>query len=463
MSFERTRSQGNMAANPGYTYQLKAACGSWGSPVQVSIPGFSLGSSRVMTDVVDPEFFSKKNRGEVVFSPMNFTEVNAVLAPNGFFQYRAGPVGCGGYQDYAEGVNSRSAPDYHFAFTWGAYTGGGARYVDMLSASDMNAAIVEASTKAQSERGKAAANMFETIGELHQVYRLLPGLFEQMQIILRRDGLFLRTHNGQALVTRETNSAGGTAKRYKTRAVLGKAGAVSGLYLMARYGIGPIISDINTILKAGDKAIGKLRRTSRGSILLAASDQLNLSAPLGNVRFDAVLSRSDSYSVRAMALDEVDVTAALNRGFGLKEYLTAPWELFPLSFVWDWFINVQDYLRALVPLLGIHPLGSCYTVERNQMVSLSMLGQTGIGGGLEVVASDRGTATVTTNRKQRTVGLPTAGLVVKSDFRFDHVTRSLDAAALTHMRFARVLDNIAKSLGPQDNPSIGRLLRSRDR
>jgi len=217
---------------------------------------------------------------------------------------------------------------------------------------------------------------------------------------------------------------------------------------MYRYGIGPLISDVNTILEAGNKAVGRLRRTARGNISLSASDQPAVSATFGNVRFDGLVTREDNLTVRAMSLDEVEVTAALNRGFGLKEYVTAPYELIPLSFVLDWFVNVQDYLRALVPALGVHPLGSCYTVERIQTVSLATLGQTGIAGGHEVLVQDTGTASVITTRKERYLGLPTAGVVVKSDFRFDHITRSLDALTLTHMHFVRHLDEIAKGLGP---------------
>jgi hypothetical protein len=130
-----------------------------------------------------------------------------------------------------------------------------------------------------------------------------------------------------------------------------------------------------------------------------------------------------------MSLDEFKVSQLMKQGVGFKDLLTLPWELVPFSFVFDWFVNVGDRLRAAVPTSGFKELGSCTTVTR--VDSVRGTAQTATpNAGYTIISYPSGSFDASYELKTRYAGLMAPRLVLKGDFRFSNIIRTLDALSL---------------------------------
>jgi hypothetical protein len=179
-----------------------------------------------------------------------------------------------------------------------------------------------------------------------------------------------------------------------------------------------------------EKKVGRVRKTSRAKILLESNLQQRV-VPYSNPAFTVKILEtvSDRVQIRAMSLDEHVLSEANNVGLTSKGLITLPWELVRYSFVLDWFLTVGDFLGAITPAFGWTQLGSCYVIRREQAVSINAL-DTIPGAGYVIDTPCSGGFTYLRDTRQRIVGLPAPGVVVRSDFRFSNLSRCLDAFAL---------------------------------
>jgi hypothetical protein len=200
-------------------------------------------------------------------------------------------------------------------------------------------------------------------------------------------------------------------------------------WLQYRYGVRPLIKDIVGIFEGLEQKVGVMRVTTRaqGEISRNAESTHTYDA-LPGVLLTYGIQKTDVVKVRAMSLDEYFVSRSERIGFTGKGLLTVPWELVPYSFVADWFVNLGDYLNALVPLPSLKQLGSCLTTERIVQNIYSPL-FTDCGPTYNVVGSVTGLLVSSVRTKVRSSLLP-AGIVVRNDFRFEDATRLADSAAL---------------------------------
>jgi len=98
----------------------------------------------------------------------------------------------------------------------------------------------------------------------------------------------------------------------------------------------------------------------------------------------------------------------------------------------DWFANIGDFISAMTPTLNLNQLGSCIVTERsivNQFIGSNFSLKYPLTQTISTPPGDI-SCDLVYNSKGRSVGLVPPGLVIKSDFRFDHATRALDALAL---------------------------------
>jgi hypothetical protein len=281
--------------------------------------------------------------------------------------------------------------------------------------SDINSLITEVSTSVLAKRGRADNNLFESVAE----YRQTADLLLKPQKTLND---FLDTFSSRIS---------------KLRRLKGAASA----WLAYRYGIRPFISDVSGIIDGLGKNIGKRRVTYRSSGRISrSSTSVVTGIPLGIFGFSFSKQNTDSVSVRAMSLDEYVADLTSNVGFTTKDLITVPWELVPYSFVADWFANVGDVINALAPAPGYEQLGSCYVLEREfgnvwtcNNTSMSNPGYVWTGGsGSGVQFSSR------FKTRSRVATLPSPGLIIKNDFRFDKFTRVADGLSLISQKLTRL-------------------------
>lgn len=358
------------------------------------------GTTRRMSDLVIANFHRRRKAGEVFFSDM-YSDVRT-----------QGTAVAGGL--VVENTSSScSAPYTHFQ-RWEAVSVGHIlenhigltsdfeyKIPLVISDSDIQAAISEASTSCLNKRGRSSSNLYESAAEAHKALGLLDGILG----------------NALKVVSRKTEA-------------LARARDAGSAYLAYRYGLKPIMNDIEAVITGLDKKIGRVRSTSRGSVDLDGS---SVTATTYNLLGMSDVTVQHNFAeravIRATVLDEYIATLSSNIGFSDKGLATLPWELFPYSFVVDWFANVGEYIGALAPVFGVNQLGSCVTVERSISYagrctkSASISGRTVIS---PLVGSLSGSRVV----KYRYPGVSAPKLMIKSDFRLDSATRALDSLAL---------------------------------
>jgi hypothetical protein len=359
-----------------------------------------------MDDVVSPNFNTRVSRGEVFFNPMNHTRHEVSSEGQGYHQVFNTSVNCSGTPRFKE--QRREGDLAGWLVVQNLYGGMVPEALSTFSTQDLGAAITEVSTRVLADRGTSDSNLFESVAQLDQALGLQHDLLKEAQRLV---DAARRTKIGRA------------------------AKSAASLYLAYRYGIKPIMSDLNALRKGMDTEIKKTRKSTHAQVRLDRFSSSLYESGTGHV-YSFRTNKTESVTVRATSLDEYIMSFASESGFSEKSLYQTPWELVPFSFVLDWFVNFGDFYGSLLPSPGYTQLGSCITVLTEVSNVHNVVSYTQPGYGWTLVRPASGTVNVSSMYKSRG-GLGIPGLVVKSDFRLNNLTRCADAVALLlqKMRF----------------------------
>lgn len=259
-------------------------------------------------------------------------------------------------------------------------------------------------------RNRAGSNLYEALFEVDKTLNSLTDLFKI----------------GKRLVGSKT-----------FRSATTHAGSA---YLLARYGLKPVCADISNTLIAIDAMLGLVAETSRGSeVGIGVTTFSTSTSDAASIIITGAITRTQTVTARAMSLVQYNFTRLDALGLGSKQLLTVPWELLPYSFVVDWFANVGDFIGSITPAFGVQQIGSCLAVETKTVDSWMQTGYSLVSpGSFDLVSPPSpGYCTSQYIEKIRTLGLPLPSISMKSDFKFNNMTRCLDALALLKQRIAR--------------------------
>lgn len=401
----RYRTRGSFSAPTTYIeYEQSIPSGIPWRPTGAIAQVVGTGKVETMFDVVTPRYRSKSAKGEVIFNPMQQVR-NEVLNSSGGTGYHL--------RDLINIQNLEYKMDGAI-YPWFAQSAS-ANLSPMRCVldSDIEDAMTEVSTKLLSDRGRSNSNIYESLAEVNQTIGLVGSITENVNKVLK-----------------------GIPSR--------KLAAISNLYLLARYGIRPLLGDLTAVVGAIGTIPEKVRQTTRASTSLSGSLSQTALAAFGIVQVTTLINSRDEVSFRAMSLDEYVATAASRAGFDVKGLYTLPWELVSLSFVADWFANIGDYIGALVPTPGVTSLGSCLVVERTLETSFTAAGTVLTNSNYGLMRPVTGSCNSVLWTKSRG-SIATPGLVVKSDFKFSQLTRTLDALAVAQSRL-RYIQKIASAI-----------------
>lgn len=153
-------------------------------------------------------------------------------------------------------------------------------------------------------------------------------------------------------------------KRRKTASFID---ALSGSWLEYRYGIMPLIMDIEMIMDEIEGQLGlscsfihKKRGTSRYK---TSTDYVGTDYVFGEILVDRRTTELIEWKTVTTVSYNIDAGWDTTRrlahwGFSPNQWLSIAWELVPFSFVADWFVNFGAWLAAVMPKPYIKVLGA---------------------------------------------------------------------------------------------------------
>lgn len=378
--------------------------GPWG-------PAFNSGTYETMEDVVIPNFHARRKAGEVFFNPMKRSvwTVTGSGSPMKIGHTGAGCTAQGGI------THEGTGPAFPGTVPMIPSLGIPALQV-VITPQETQSLLTEVSTSLRNRRGRGDSNLYESLGEWRSTVQMFSRPIARANALHNRVARSIRTGQFPRQLSDE----------------------LAGAWLMARYGLRPLLNDINSVMDNLESAIGKRRITTRAFGSLTGTASGNGTASTGNGgTLSYTWHASQAVTVRAMTLDDVSWSRANALGFTTKGLVTVPWELMTLSFVADWFANVGDLLGALAPTPGWENLGAALVATDQSACVYTCTGLVSFAPGYYVSQGPTGSASTSLYQKSRGP-LTAPGLVVKSNFRLDDPTRLLDALTLLSTRFSRL-------------------------
>lgn len=374
-------------------------------------------------DFVVPRYHARSRKGEVFFNPYDkVTDVfeasgNGYLlssvgpsctSPIKYAEYKADGAWLAAFiphESHASGINTPLC-DYAYMQT------------------DLDQLYAEVSTAVASKRGRASTDTWESIAEVRQTLELLRNPVQRSAAWLTR----LRVH------VEKSRKKRGRKGPYTLLDYEHFITDSPGIWLKYRYGIRPIMLQIEEILKNQFDELSRRRVTTRASTSASAQKTTSGISNFGIIRVEWSNTIFDRMAVRGMSLDEFTYSLMDKYGFSAKSLITLPWELVTLSFVADWFGNIGDYLGALVPAFGWHQLGGCTTVRHYTVNTYRVVSCTCTNGSYRLDVPVLGEISVSRTAFRRQ-GLSVPELVIRQNFGFSNTNRVIDAFALLAARF----------------------------
>lgn len=302
-------------------------------------------TSTTMVDEVVPNFKVRSASGEVFNNPMSRVTESHLGYPGIFSRNEV---------RYASDANGQSfQTNFGANGTW--YISHWRDFMESdLPTVDVSRVEQLAITKAYADRNGTDFSAFVAIGEAKSTVEWFISIFT-------RAISFYRNWKKKLLKAENLlkHSKGDAAKRaYED---------LENLRMEYRYAVRPLLADMEGIANALHGAKLSPRQTFRGFV----SDSVKRTIPLsGKVAcpdggFHHInIAGSTTYSIevecRAGVLTEIDFSVFDNfsRKMGFTQSVAAAYDLLPLSFVLNWFINMGDFILAWQPNAGVKDLAA---------------------------------------------------------------------------------------------------------
>jgi len=145
------------------------------------------------------------------------------------------------------------------------------------------------------------------------------------------------------------------------------------LHLEITYGFKPLLKDVFGILEQLRPKLKPYapRETARANENRAYTDSWTSTESVGGINYTAQYAYEEELVVRPYILYEhlTQPTPLDNWGISLSAIPATAWELVPLSFIVDRFVNIGDMISAITPRVGIRNLATGYTVKTTRKLT----------------------------------------------------------------------------------------------
>lgn len=143
---------------------------------------------------------------------------------------------------------------------------------------------------------------------------------------------------------------------------------LSSLWLQYQYAFRPVLIDIENIMSELQDQTFSLRRTSRDNKSSTITTTRSYTGTSWDISVDFTEKQVTTISVRSGILYQGTVDPLKQFGLHWTNLPSAAWEITPWSFVVDWFLNVGDYLQAIMPKVGVDILATWQTRDVTHVV-----------------------------------------------------------------------------------------------
>lgn len=186
-------------------------------------------------------------------------------------------------------------------------------------------------------------------------------------------------------------------------------------WLLYRYGIMPLISDITSMIELANKAITREGMVStRARTKTVDKTKVGITSAFGGIDHQLTCTTEivEKYQASHTFLITLENSFgtfgsnAMRAGMSPSQILALAWELVAYSFVIDWALSVGDWLKAVSPVAGVSHLGNYVSrkTEIYQKVTSTPLGRAYYG---PLVQSSPGEFRVSIEQLERRVFLTT--------------------------------------------------------
>lgn len=316
-----------------------------GSSVETAVAGNYVGETKTTTDVVTPNFFERKRKGHIINNHFHSLKQEYGYSVTDYEYKRSAGSPCTG-TNFKSQKGFSSMPNVNMI--WNHGTGNA---LDQLQFTN------EAAFNGEIEQQKAIVGTRAYAGVVPPEIQGLTELAEWTKT--------LRLVKEPLTTLKQYISRVKRTKKYKRSRAKDLGSFISDEWLVMRYGFTPLVLAVNEGMKAVTTERRSKRQTARSSSVVA---------PYSEVVTDSAGSWAYSYeeegmieataTVRAGVLYEHTFALEDHFGVSLHDLPATLWEIFPYSFVIDWLVNAQDYIRATTPKAGVRHLADWITVEK---------------------------------------------------------------------------------------------------
>jgi len=317
------------------------------------------GHLETMSDIVTPDFKARSKRGDIV---------------NTFMEYTSNVQKCSGSNHILRSINESCVATHTHAIEDASqgtfiYWAGvslppgnwrGLDVVSLIDAADIQAAVKVAATQAWQNASQHSADILTDLAESRETVGMLTN----------------PTSSFKSLTNAINSGSKKGGKLGKGLKVVSGAARTSGdLWLQYRYGVRPLVKSVQGVLEALSVTKASERHTYRGSYTLYKSATTSGVKSWNGADHSWTQVSTDKVIIRSGLLFQEQVlpqsTALGLTGSGM---LSVPWEVIPLSFVADWFVDVGSFLQGFAASFHKFPIAEWHSIRREQTVTWNVTG-----------------------------------------------------------------------------------------
>jgi len=450
MEYTRYRSSGSLTGTlQGYRFRhFPGTCTpspAWDAWSAYDTTPAEFGEKRTISDTVTPGYFRKRQKG--TWLPVNYLSTNlrrvtsqgtSDLTETFHTSLTCTPSVKNQYE-YQGRLVPRLIPAYL----------GGYYYYGCLEGDRVARVKKELATSLFADRQKGTANYVESLAEIDKSFRMLINPLENLSTFSRN---FRSSRSYKRLMELRKKFPGKRRNSPLPKGSGKKSVEIRELILLwasewlrFRYGIKPLISDIQAGVKAwkadysDKKAVFHTVRKNRSvtankltTVVFADANQRNTYARLN----------TELLQLRYFWTDEYAPSAFNDLGLTFHNVVGVAWELTRFSFVADWFVNIGDLIYANIPRVFVTPKGGGQVVIRTLTNQCFLLSAEDLQPAVYTRSGSVADSVLLYNKAIDRRGLTLnegIGLVINDDFRLDHFTRASDALSLVAQQFSQTL------------------------